>query len=67
MNNLNTRRLYLPGGGSFDLPMPGSVGRFVEGPPLMLSSDPAWPSWAPILAGAFLGGAMTWVLLRFSR
>lgn len=65
---MSTRRLHLPGGGSFDLALPDSGGKFVEHAPAVLaSSGTAWPTVLPVLAGALLGGALTWLLLRFSK
>jgi hypothetical protein len=64
----SVRVLHLPGGGTFDLPLPESGAR-VSGPAPPVLASPSWPSdlLLPILGGAALGGLLTWVLLRLSR
>lgn len=63
-----TRRMYLPAGGSFDLPLPGGSGSFVENNtarPLGIASE---GSYGPIVltaaAGLLLGAGVTWLILR---
>jgi hypothetical protein len=63
-----TRRLLLPGGGSFDLPLPGSSGKFVETTPTL--SGPECSNTAGVVVSAVVGLAVgagiTWLLLRRS-
>jgi hypothetical protein len=67
----NTRRLYLPDGSSFDLPLPPGSGQFVENPVSMVTSGAtSWPSapiLVPVLGGILLGAVVTWLILRQSR
>lgn len=58
-----TTRMYLPGGGSFELPMPNTL-RTMEGAGVgMLSSGSCHSVFLPVLAGITLGGILTWALL----
>lgn len=64
------RRLKLPGGGTFDIPLNGAdytdsnLAGLADD---MLLSPMEWPRALPILAGAALGGLLTWALLKFAR
>jgi len=58
-----TRRLTLPGGGSVDI----QLDDVVESAPLAGGSVGASTPWLTIVAGAALGGALTWLLVRLSR
>lgn len=66
---MNTRKLFLPGGGTVLLPLPGGAGDVVEtvgGSPVLSSGE--CPSMVlPVLAGAVLGGGLTWLMFRLSR
>lgn len=59
----------LPGGGSFELALPDEGGTFVEeqGPVVPFGASDAWSPAVPVLAGALLGGVLTWLFLRLSR
>lgn len=59
------RRLFLPGGGAFDLPMPAGARIYVKPAPVVTSGAEACPSvLVPVLVGAALGGALTWLLVK---
>lgn len=68
MNNQappGTTRLYLPGGGSFDLPLPGGENKLaVRG----VAQAPAPSIVAPLLIGialgAVAGGIVTWLVVK---
>lgn len=55
-----TTRLYLPGGGSFDLPLPGSGPSFA----LAREATPSCPIVWPILGGLAVGAVITWLVVR---
>lgn len=63
-----TRRLYLPGGGSFDLPLPSTF-KAVAAPTFdsVLSSCACPSVLVPVLGGLLLGGLATWGLLRLTK
>jgi hypothetical protein len=54
-----TKRLFLPGGGSFDIPIPGGQ---LSG--AVVSSTPVW---IPVLGGLLLGGLTIWGISRLIR
>ena len=58
-----TKRLKLPGGGSFELPMLNGAALDDLG---VVASD-SWSTLPTVAAGAALGGLLTWLLLRLQR
>lgn len=58
-----TKRLKLPGGGHFEIPM-------LNGPALeefgVVASD-SWSTLPVVAVGAVLGGLLTWGLLRLQQ
>lgn len=62
----STRKLFLPDGGSFDLPMPDDMTENVQ-PRLFGASDGTGSMVFPVLSGAVLGAFFTWLLVRISR
>lgn len=66
---MNSRRLYLPDGSTFDLPMPTSAGRYQERSDTITGSDgsPCFCSRTyPFLGGLVIGLAITWLLYQIS-
>lgn len=62
-----TTRMILPGGGSFELPMPNTI-KAMEGDGVsMLSSDSCPSVVLPVLVGLALGGLLTWAILAARR
>lgn len=63
------RRLVLPGGGSFDLPLPDTGGTIMERDigPVRGGFLESVPGWAWFVAGAAVGGAVTWLVVRSLR
>ena len=65
----NVRKLFLPDGGAVLLPLPGGSGDVVEtvGGSPVISSGGCPSLLVPVLAGAVLGGGLTWLIVRLSR
>jgi hypothetical protein len=63
---MNTTRLFLPDGGSFDLPLPGTGGKLTETRGAVLPSEQC-SALVPVLLGALLGGIVTWVFVKLVR
>jgi hypothetical protein len=63
-----TRKLQLPSGGTYEIPMPGTRGSFVERPATFRAAD-VCPHLAPtvllpLAAGLVIGGLVTWLVLH---
>jgi hypothetical protein len=63
----NTRRLILPGGGTFDLPMPVGTGTYKGVSGAVVDSAECPSVLVPVLIGSGLGGLLTWLLVKLSR
>jgi hypothetical protein len=53
----NTRTLYLPNGGTMEIPLPGSNARFEVNPPTSLSFSDGSSRLPTIMVGVLLGAA----------
>lgn len=64
---MNTRKLFLPGGGTFDLVLPTDDSRItqVAPPPTVQGATDAlfWPVFGGVLAGGVVG----WLIHRWTR
>ena len=63
----NTRTLILPNGGTMEIPLPGTKGRFEINPPTLLGGESS--RLPTLLAGILIGGvvgvtAAVWLLRR---
>jgi hypothetical protein len=56
------RKLYLPGGGSFDLPLPSGISAISGTGPA-----PARSLWIPVTVGAAVGGIVAWGIFKLWR
>ena len=56
--------MYLPGGGSFDVPLPGNT-TLRDSPMVISGSTCPTGTWIPLLVGGLvLGAGATWLILR---
>lgn len=60
-----SRKLQLPGGGVFELPMQHNL--VLSGAPVVPFGQSECPTFPLVLAGAVGGGLLTWALLRLFR
>jgi len=67
MAQQQTKRLFLPGGGSFDLPMPPGMTENVQPRLFGAAAEGGRSTVLPILGGAVLGALFTCLFLRISR
>ncbi len=61
------RRFMLPGGGSFDIPLPGNATTLKSQQLMVTSGASTCPVVIPVLAGVLVGAGATWAVCRYLR
>lgn len=61
------RRIYLPGGGSFDLPLSDSSSTLLKNEPGEIGSSSGGSFVLPLTIGLVVGGVAGWLAYRLSH
>lgn len=68
-DGVKTGRLALPDGGTVEIPLPADVAgaQVADVPPSVVPSPSCRSELGIVLGGAFLGGLLTWLLLKLNQ